>query len=58
MDSHAQIRKAVRDDSAAFLSLVDALAEYEKLPPPDAAAKSRLIDDMCSMVCKTSRNVA
>ena len=48
MDSHAQIRKAVRDDSAAFLSLVDALAEYEKLPPPDAAAKSRLIDDMCS----------
>ncbi len=48
MDSHAQIRKAVRDDSAAFLSLVDALAEYEKLRPPDAAAKSRLIDDMCS----------
>ena len=42
------IRKATRDDSAAFLSLVDALAEYEKLSPPDAAAKSRLIDDMCS----------
>ena len=43
-----QIRKATRDDGAAFLSLVGALAEYEKLPPLDAAAKSRLINDMCS----------
>jgi GNAT superfamily N-acetyltransferase len=42
------IRKATRDDGSALLSLVDALNGYEKLPPLDAAAKSRLIKDMCS----------
>jgi GNAT superfamily N-acetyltransferase len=45
--SSTHIRKATRNDSAALLSLIDALAEYEKLPPPDAAGKSRLIEDMC-----------
>jgi GNAT superfamily N-acetyltransferase len=40
------IRKATRADSDAILELVDALAEYEKLAPPDAAAKERLINDM------------
>jgi GNAT superfamily N-acetyltransferase len=40
------IRRATREDSGAILSLVDALAAYEKLTPPDAAAKARLIRDM------------
>jgi GNAT superfamily N-acetyltransferase len=29
-----------------LLALIDALAEYEKLDPPDAAAKQRLINDL------------
>ena len=37
------IRKAVRDDGAAYLSLVRALAVYEKLDPPTDAACERLI---------------
>ena len=40
------IRKATRDDAEAVLRLVDALAEYEKLDPPDAAARARLVNDM------------
>jgi GNAT superfamily N-acetyltransferase len=40
------IRKATESDSAVILSLVDALAAYEKLDPPDAQAKQRLIRDM------------
>ena len=42
------IRKATRQDTDAVLALVDALAAYEKLDPPDAAAKHRLINDMTS----------
>lgn len=37
----------MRNDAPVVLSLVDALAAYEKLEPPDAAARSRLINDMC-----------
>ena len=37
------IRPARPDDAGAYLQLVDALARYEKLPPPDAEAKARLI---------------
>lgn len=40
------IRQASAKDANAILTLVDALAEYEKLDPPDAAAKQRLIADM------------
>lgn len=40
------IRQATNKDAAAILTLVDALAAYEKLDPPDAAAKQRLINDM------------
>lgn len=40
------IRQASSRDADAILSLVDALAAYEKLDPPDAAAKQRLINDM------------
>jgi GNAT superfamily N-acetyltransferase len=38
------IRRAVPADADAFVSLVDALARFEKLPPPDAAARARLVE--------------
>jgi len=40
------IRRAVADDAPALLGLIDALADYEKLTPPDEAAKSRLVRDI------------
>lgn len=40
------IRKATSSDREAVLYLVDALAEYEKLDPPDGPARDRLISDM------------
>lgn len=39
------IRPAARADAAVLLELVDALADYEKLPRPDDAARERLIRD-------------
>ena len=39
------VRRAVPSDGAALLDLVTALAEYEKLPPPDAHARERLLRD-------------
>lgn len=39
------IRPATPDDSAAIRALVVALAEYERLDPPDAAAQDRLLAD-------------
>ena len=39
------VRTATRDDAAALLALVDALADYEKLTRPDAPARERLIQD-------------
>src|SRR5262245_18671215 len=39
------IRRAEPADGPLLLSLVDALADYEKLPRPDAAAKERLLHD-------------
>jgi GNAT superfamily N-acetyltransferase len=39
------VRRAERADGPAFLALVRALADYEKLPPPDADAEARLIED-------------
>ena len=39
------VRAAEPADGPAFLSLVRALAEFEKLPPPDDAACARLIAD-------------
>lgn len=38
------LRRAVRSDAPALLRLIVALAEYEKLPPPDAEAQARLIE--------------
>ncbi len=39
------IRKATRKDSAPFLELIDALADFEHLKRPTRAARSRLIRD-------------
>jgi GNAT superfamily N-acetyltransferase len=39
------IRKATRRDGRALLGLVDALADYEKLKRPSAAARKRLLAD-------------
>lgn len=40
-----RIRPATRDDAASLLRLIIALAEFEKLDPPDAEAQARLIED-------------
>jgi GNAT superfamily N-acetyltransferase len=39
------IRPATPEDSAAIRALVVALAEYERLDPPDSAAQERLLAD-------------
>ena len=41
----AAVRRAVPADAGAYLALVQALADFEKLPAPDAAARERLIAD-------------
>jgi GNAT superfamily N-acetyltransferase len=40
------VRKAERADESAIHTLVKALADYEKLTPPDEAARTRLITDI------------
>jgi len=40
-----QIRPATASDAEAWLSLIDALADYEKLERPDAGARQRLLLD-------------
>src|SRR5687767_5519398 len=40
------VRRAVESDAQALLSLVEALADYEKLARPSAQARERLIRDM------------
>ncbi len=46
--SHISIRPLRREDADAFLDLIDALADYEKLTRPDAAARARLVRDAFS----------
>ena len=46
--SHVHIRPLRREDADAFLALIDALADYEKLARPDAGARDRLIRDAFS----------
>ncbi len=41
----AVVRRATRSDAPALLRLIVALAEYEKLAPPDSAAQERLVQD-------------
>ncbi len=48
MNSPLCVRKASLSDADAILTLVDGLAAYEHLDPPDAAAKERLVHDMFS----------
>ncbi len=40
-----KIRKAITSDSDSLLSLIDALADYEKLERPDNKARKRLKED-------------
>ena len=42
------IRRAIPADGEALLRLIERLAEYEHLTPPDAGARTRLIRDMFS----------
>jgi len=42
---NTEIRKAARADAPALLKLIVALAEFEKLAPPDAEAQKRLVED-------------
>lgn len=37
------VRKAAREDAPEFIRLITALAEFESLAPPDAAARERLV---------------
>jgi GNAT superfamily N-acetyltransferase len=39
------LRRATREDAAPLLRLICALAEFEKLDPPDESAQQRLIED-------------
>jgi GNAT superfamily N-acetyltransferase len=39
------IRRAERPDAPALLRLIAGLADFEKLPPPDAEAEGRLVED-------------
>ncbi len=39
------IRRAEREDVPTLLRLIEALAEFEKLPPPDVAAQQRFAKD-------------
>ena len=43
------VRKAAPGDATTILKLIDALAAYEHLTPPNDAAKKRLIGDMFSV---------
>ena len=46
-ESHAfVVRNARQADAGEYLQLVEALARYENMPPPDAAAKARLIEHL------------
>jgi ribosomal protein S18 acetylase RimI-like enzyme len=41
--SAVRVRRAGPEDAATLLDLIRALAEYERLPPPDEAARERLV---------------
>ena len=45
LESSVKIRKAIPDDGPTVLRLILALADFEKLPPPDEAAQKRLLED-------------
>ncbi len=39
------VRRATPDDAETILGLIVALAEFERLPPPDESARQRLVAD-------------
>ena len=43
--SRVHIRQAKREDSKVVLGLIEALAHFEELAPPDEAARNRLMND-------------
>ena len=45
MANDVTVRPATEADAQTILQLVVALADFEKLPPPDEAARARLIED-------------
>jgi GNAT superfamily N-acetyltransferase len=45
MDSQVTVRPAAESDGDSILRLIEALAEFEKLPPPDESARQRLLRD-------------
>ncbi|APV44645.1 Acetyltransferase (GNAT) family protein [Dehalogenimonas formicexedens] len=47
--SEITVRRAGPGDSGAVISLLVALAEYERLTPPDAAGRQRLTEEMSSI---------
>jgi GNAT superfamily N-acetyltransferase len=48
MTDNFSVRKAGRNDSAGFLKLLIALANFEHLTPPSPAARKRIIEDIFS----------
>jgi GNAT superfamily N-acetyltransferase len=52
------IRRAVESDGGAILHLIEKLAEYERLPPPDEGARTRLLRDMFSTPPRLEAHVA
>jgi GNAT superfamily N-acetyltransferase len=40
-----RLRRAQREDAPALIELIGALAEFEKLPPPNAEEQRRLVED-------------
>jgi GNAT superfamily N-acetyltransferase len=46
MNPPLEVRRAVPAEAPALLALIRALAEYEKLDPPDEAAQERLVADI------------
>lgn len=47
-DRSIVVRKARSEDSSVLLQLIESLARYEKLTPPDPDARNRLLRDMFS----------
>lgn len=46
MDLMIEVRRALPDEAPILLELIRALADYEKLEPPDEAARERLTRDI------------
>jgi GNAT superfamily N-acetyltransferase len=44
--SNVRVRTATPADGETLLALIDGLAAYEKLTPPDAAGKQRFLEDL------------